>query len=1179
MLFPCRSDAINIWVRVHVLKVAAYFFALCILCFGVPGHALADDASVFLTTDQAIEQTENMTWDVSASAQDAVSATLVPIVDEQSTNAVAYTLEFSGCGAMKDFATLNDVPWFKAYAQSIERIEVMDGVTTIGSYALALPCVTEIVCGADVAYIHTHACVNSAHLKAVDMSQSALVEIEPHAFTFVFDTDTTSIQNGAQAFVAPEDFTIGPISIFVKNSESAELIYASLPVFMKPYVAIAVLNGGLVELSAMTDGHLPMPVKDGFTFVYWTSDSGLMHPETDVWTPCSKSLRYARFVKDDVVVNPQVYTGRQGLDQTFTLLDVTRLPEKVTCDNIMFYGSDSEHYDNRFTVAFNGHERIDFAFSLTRGTNINGGDGSYYKAFTMPFISIVNDEGAVVADWNNGFGALKLFGLNIDGSFENATGAAVHASWIGVEPDTLEPGHYTLHIDGGLGANNGKSTLGKDIDFGFDVAYPVDYTFVTEPAGEGCAITGITLNTQRMIDVVIPDFIDGVPVVAIGADSLSGLSTVRSVRIPATVAKVGSGAFANMKNLERVYVLSPYNVTPVWDADVFAGTASFMLFAYDACEETRRYVETLDNVVLVSLDDGLYVNNVRYRSGEVVHIDPVNADLNVRIMKDAKDITALHAGFCTQTRVLRHDGTTAGQWQDLHGLANGDAKVVVRNISGEDIASIDVNVSGFDVDASESLELVKAPQGNGCTVLLAQDVAYERTYDETLTYFDNYVAGSHGALDMYFTIMIGGPGSAWEIGRWDWDEWTNTHLNPWISLINEMGQVVATPGNGLTWIELTDNPTVTLQVDPDVLVVGETYTLVLDKQMTGHNVAAHLLKDVCYTFTVKETCIDTVDIALSNVEHFEGKPVAPQVTATLHNAPIRMWDMLHGGVTETLRDDYQLLEGVDYTVDFENNTASGTATVIVKGIGNFAGEYQTNFEIVSEGPEVVHGGQWKSNSYGWWYERSDGTFIVDAIASINGYLYMFDSWGYMLTGWQVSDDVWYYFAPSGWAYSGWNYIHGNWYFFDDNCRMLTGLIPMGDTYSYFNGFGHMEYGWVWTNDGVHEQDAYYYFNDSGYAVKGWNYIHGNWYFFDDNCRMLTGLIRDISGYDYLFAASGDMLTGWQVYDEKDCYFDDSGAMVKNRWVGNYYLGEDGYMLRDTVTPDGWYVDKNGHCVY
>lgn len=50
---------------------------------------------------------------------------------------------------------------------------------------------------------------------------------------------------------------------------------------------------------------------------------------------------------------------------------------------------------------------------------------------------------------------------------------------------------------------------------------------------------------------------------------------------------------------------------------------------------------------------------------------------------------------------------------------------------------------------------------------------------------------------------------------------------------------------------------------------------------------------------------------------------------------------------------------------------------------------------------------------------------------------------------------------------------------------------------------------------------------------------------------------------------------WKNINKKWYYFDDDGYMVEDSWVENYYLGSDGAMLVNTITPDGHYVLDNG----
>lgn len=65
------------------------------------------------------------------------------------------------------------------------------------------------------------------------------------------------------------------------------------------------------------------------------------------------------------------------------------------------------------------------------------------------------------------------------------------------------------------------------------------------------------------------------------------------------------------------------------------------------------------------------------------------------------------------------------------------------------------------------------------------------------------------------------------------------------------------------------------------------------------------------------------------------------------------------------------------------------------------------------------------------------------------------------------------------------------------------------------------------------------------------------------------------GIWYLLDSDGDERTGWQQVNGTWYYLSESGAMARNQWVGNYYLGADGAMLTNTTTPDGYQVGADG----
>ena len=129
--------------------------------------------------------------------------------------------------------------------------------------------------------------------------------------------------------------------------------------------------------------------------------------------------------------------------------------------------------------------------------------------------------------------------------------------------------------------------------------------------------------------------------------------------------------------------------------------------------------------------------------------------------------------------------------------------------------------------------------------------------------------------------------------------------------------------------------------------------------------------------------------------------------------------------------------------------------------------------------------------------------------------------------------------------TGWSNINGNWYYFDED--------------------GNQAFGWQTINDKL------YYFNQWGRMVSGWTLISGNWYYFDVNDGMQKGWILDNS---YYLDENGVMLSGWQNIDGDDYFFNGSGYKLRNCWVGNNYLLEDGKMAKDQWIGD-CYVDENG----
>lgn len=93
--------------------------------------------------------------------------------------------------------------------------------------------------------------------------------------------------------------------------------------------------------------------------------------------------------------------------------------------------------------------------------------------------------------------------------------------------------------------------------------------------------------------------------------------------------------------------------------------------------------------------------------------------------------------------------------------------------------------------------------------------------------------------------------------------------------------------------------------------------------------------------------------------------------------------------------------------------------------------------------------------------------------------------------------------------------------------------------------------WIQASDGRWR----YRHTDNTYTKNGWEFIDGSWYYFD---------------------ADGWMKTGWVQVSNKWYFLYNNGVMATNKWVETYYyVGSDGAVVTNTMTPDGYIVDAAG----
>lgn len=189
------------------------------------------------------------------------------------------------------------------------------------------------------------------------------------------------------------------------------------------------------------------------------------------------------------------------------------------------------------------------------------------------------------------------------------------------------------------------------------------------------------------------------------------------------------------------------------------------------------------------------------------------------------------------------------------------------------------------------------------------------------------------------------------------------------------------------------------------------------------------------------------------------------------------------------------------------------------------------------------------------------------LQSENGYLFYYKNDGYPQTGWKKIKKKIYYFrkdsaeAPLGSA--------------------VTGIQKIGSGMFCFNKNGVLQTGWQTVGGKRYCCAASGKLGQIGKMYTGIRKINKKYYFFDTDGRMITGWVL-YKNKRYYFnkkkasANYGAAYTGWNTIGKDRYYFTTKGVMKQNCWIGNkYYVGSDGKMLKDTVTPDGYRVDSNG----
>ena len=200
--------------------------------------------------------------------------------------------------------------------------------------------------------------------------------------------------------------------------------------------------------------------------------------------------------------------------------------------------------------------------------------------------------------------------------------------------------------------------------------------------------------------------------------------------------------------------------------------------------------------------------------------------------------------------------------------------------------------------------------------------------------------------------------------------------------------------------------------------------------------------------------------------------------------------------------------------------------------------------------------------------------------------------GTITAGWVTENNQKKYRKSDGtYVTNGWLNVDDESYYMDENGVMLADTITPDGVYVNANGekTNYMP-GWYQDAGGWH-----YILKNGRYAGATWiQDTDGKWYYMNIGTYMETD---DITPDGYYVDANGvwdgkpstqkntvnlgpGVAKGWEPIDTGWKFKQEDGTYLTNSWHQDpdgkwYYLNEDGWMLKDQTTPDGYYVDSNG----
>ena len=443
-------------------------------------------------------------------------------------------------------------------------------------------------------------------------------------------------------------------------------------------------------------------------------------------------------------------------------------------------------------------------------------------------------------------------------------------------------------IEPSITVTNGDVTLTLGVDY--TAAYSnninvTDAAVVTITAVDGGNYTGTASATFAIVKEIVD-------ISKTDVADITGITYTGEALEPALTITYNGYTLVADQDYEAVY---SDNVVPGTATIVITGKESFTGSITVTFEIGKMDISDFD----IELDDTSYEYTGSTIKPEVVEVS--NATYTVPLSNVTVTYgTNTETGTGTVTVTANSDSYYTGTVSTTFDIEKADLTNAVVSVSDDDLAytgsaqtpTVTVTLDGKTISSSNYTAVYSNNVNAGDTALV------------TITGTGNY----EGSVTAYFTIAQ-----------------------------KDLADCTADDIAAIEYDGNAKEPDVTLRNGSLVLEEGIEYTVAYSNNVNTTDAAVITITAVAngnYTGSlVKNFTISAIDMSDA------------QVTG-ISDAEYTGSAITFDGITVTL-DGEILTEDTDYTISYANNTAAGTATVTIKGIGNYTGEITETFEISS----------------------------------------------------------------------------------------------------------------------------------------------------------------------------------------------------------------------------------------